>query len=148
MSEADHTYTQDPALTDRDKVRFLVGDTDESNRLLTDAEVAWLISEEPNVYLAAASAARSLAAKFAVLVDKAVGDLRISYSKRNDHYAKLAASLNARGNVRVPVPYAGGTSIDDKRAQVLDTDRAKPAFSRAMHDTDPTAETKKPREDL
>ena len=75
------TYSGDPASTPRDKVRFLVGDTDTDNQLINDAEIAFLIAEwGTDYYFVAIQACHAIAGKFQAKSDgsKSVGDLSIS----------------------------------------------------------------------
>ena len=44
----DWTYSEDPASNAKDKVRFLIGDTDPADPQLKDAEILFLISSESN----------------------------------------------------------------------------------------------------
>lgn len=90
------TYSGDPATNDKDKVRFLIGDTDQTDQLLQDEEITYLLSETPNVLLVASRAAKAIAAKFSRQADKAVGDLRISLSQKAQAYMALAADLEKR----------------------------------------------------
>lgn len=128
------SYSGDPSSSDRDAVRFLCGDTDTTNQLLTDEEIDWILTEESNVYLAAAQACGSIASTFASKADKSVGDLRISYESIQKQYADRSAKLQSRGAVRSAMPYAGGISKNDKETVEEDTDRVVPAFERDIHD--------------
>jgi hypothetical protein len=125
-------YSGDPADSSGDMVRFLVGDTNTTDQQITDEEIAWLLTEESTVYLAAAAAARAIGAKYARQVDKAVGDLRLSASQRAAHYRDLAATLTRRAQIAGAVPFAGGISAASKQTLNDDTDRVRPAFSRDM----------------
>lgn len=130
-------YTGDPANVPGDAVRLNVGDTDNDALQFTDAEIAFFLSQgAANVLVASIGAAHALAAKYARRVDKAVGDLRISYSHLQKHYAELAGRLEydlakspAGGS-----PYAGGISIADKDSNRADTDRPRPDFYRGIQD--------------
>jgi hypothetical protein len=107
-------WTYDPDITtDRDKVRLLIGDTITTDQQLQDGEIAFFLSEESNVYRAAARACQSLAALYARKVDKAVGDLKISASQRQKAYAALAKDLWIKGGVS-GIPSAGGVYVADK----------------------------------
>ncbi len=128
------TYNGDPSTSDRDAIRYLVGDTDTTDQQTTDEEIAWILTEEPNVYFAAARAARTISAKFARKADKTVGDLSIKYSQSRDHYDMLAKDLEVRGAVRAGSVYAGGISKTDKETVEEDDDRVKPSFKRGIHD--------------
>ena len=86
-----------PAGSDRDKVRFLIQDTDSTNPHMTDEEINWLITEWADVYDAAANAADILAGSYAHKADysKSVGDLTLSetFSTQSERFSSLATSL-------------------------------------------------------
>jgi len=122
-------YSGDPTSSTRDEVRFLIGDTDSTDAQLQDLEVDYLLTKYTTAAKAALAACLALASKYARLCDKAVGDLRISYSQRQKHYLDLARELRARVAVR---PYAGGLSASEKESVNDDTDRIVPAFQRDL----------------
>jgi hypothetical protein len=128
------TYGGDPSANARDEVRFLVGDTDTTDQLVTDEEIAYAVAQEATNRGAAARVAQALAAKFARYVDKAVGDLRNAYSKRYDQFRTLASELSMDASTQSASAYCGGIGVDDKEAVEEDTDRVEPAFSVGMHD--------------
>ena len=129
------TYGGDPLANTRDELRFLVGDTDTSNQLLNDAEIAYANAQFPgNVKLAAAYAAKAIAAIFSRRADKQVGDLRITYSQQMKQYLDLAKKFEAEGSRAGARPYAGGITVSDKQAVNLDADRVKPSFRRGEFD--------------
>lgn len=86
-----------PATSDRDKVRFLIQDTDSTAPHMTDEEINWLISEWADVYDAAANAADVLAGQYAHRADysKSVGDLSLNetFSTQSQRFAALASNL-------------------------------------------------------
>jgi hypothetical protein len=86
-----------PATSDRDKVRFLIQDTDSTAPHMTDEEINWLISEWADVYDAAANAADVLAGQYAHRADysKSVGDLSLNetFSTQSQRFAALATNL-------------------------------------------------------
>lgn len=101
------TYGGDPAANSRDKVRFLIGDTDTLNQLLQDAEITFLLNQwNSDAYVAAAHACDALAAKFAAKSDysRSVGDLSIStqYGQQADRYRQLGAQLMAQASAAAP----------------------------------------------
>lgn len=126
------SYSGDPAANPKDAVRFYLGDTDPDDPQLQDEEILFLVQKfAGNVYLAAADAARGLAGKYSRRADKAVGDLRLSFSQQAQNYWELAKRLQTEAGKRA-VPYAGGISKSDKKTQEEDTDRVRPAFKRGM----------------
>lgn len=126
------TYGGDPAANDRDKIRFLVQDTDVVDQLLSDEEIAWLLTKN-GVQESAAEAAEAIAAKFSRKADTTVGEVRVALGQRAEGYRKLAASLRARTGIEAEV-YAGGLSRDEKTSDAEDTDLVQPTFTRGQMD--------------
>jgi hypothetical protein len=98
-----------PANSDRDKVRFLIQDTDTTRQLMSDEEIAWLISEWNDVYEAAANAADALAAKFTGKADysKSVGDLSLNetFSSQSQGFKELAKNIRANRHRKYTVSW-------------------------------------------
>lgn len=150
------SYSQDPSSRNRDKVRFLVGDTDETDQLLTDQEVdisitdlgltptaAPVASELNTLRRAAANLADAIAINFARDVDTRNMSLSISKSQRVQAFKECARRL--RGLAGVPQTedgataqpaemFVGGLSISDKIDRSNNSDEVQPAFSRGMDD--------------
>jgi hypothetical protein len=79
------TYTYDPRLpTDKDWVRFLVGDRNMEQAVLSDEEIRATLSIVSNVYCAAALCAQTAVARTGGVVEKQVGDLTIKYSDQDN----------------------------------------------------------------
>lgn len=131
------TYTSDPANSDLDAIRLLIGDTNTSDQQLQDSEINWFDSAHGNIYSAAAAAARTIASKYARLVDKYVGDLRLQYSQRQKAYLALADQLDAQALVTVGAsPYLGGNSVSEKETEYEDTSKVQPYFAREQFDNE------------
>lgn len=124
------TYSGNPGSSSRDAVRFLVGDTNSRAQKLQDGEIDWLVSQYTNVYKAAGYAARAIAAKFADLVDKSLGDFRLAYSQRQQAYLNMAKTYLNQAAARTAMPYAGGISRSDKMIDQMNTDLEQPTFYR------------------
>lgn len=125
------SYSGDPSSSNQDAVRFAIGDTDSTDQLMTDEEIAYLLTGS-TVTAASIAACEALAAKFARQVDRSVGNLSLSSSQRAKQFTELAATLRRRTGY-LARPYAGGISVADKETRDLDTDRVKPVFSRSQH---------------
>ena len=106
------TYSGNPAASNRDAVRFLVADTDSTDPLITDEEIAYLLVLYTEAPSAAVGAARAIAAKFSRESDQArtIGDLTLSESLSQkstqshhlgDHLAGLASGITSP-----PIPIA------------------------------------------
>ena len=123
-------YSGNPSSSDKDAVRFLVGDTNTADQLVTDEEITWALTEG-GVYYAAATVARSIAASFSRRVDFEVSkDLKVFYAKAAGNYNTLADKYAAKASRVSAMPYAGGISVSDKETQEADTDRVEPVFSK------------------
>jgi hypothetical protein len=153
------TYSGDPRDSDRDAVRFLIGDTNESDQLVSDEEIAYMLLSM-SVYRAAALAATGISKAFAGKASsKTVGSLSLKngFEKKADSYKDLAARLDGmanKGALTSFVAYAGGISSADKQANEYDSDWEKPSFYRGIHDNpgaltpfrgDPTSSTEEYR---
>jgi hypothetical protein len=123
----------DPATSDRNKVRFLTGDTNEGDQLLQDEEVDFLLAEQSDPDLAAVDAAEAIAAKFARQADTQNEGLAISASQRSKAYRDIAKELRSRVDVRAEI-FAGGLTVSGKDTMADDTDAIQPAFKRGQDD--------------
>lgn len=127
------SYSGDPADSDKDQVRFRVGDTDTTDQLVSDEEILWAISAEPSTIYASALILENLAARFARQANKWVGDLRLELSDRAKAYERQAKQLRQQASITSGgIPFAGGISISDKDSYRDDTDRVRPSFHRDM----------------
>lgn len=128
------TFTStDVSGTSRDQIRTYIGDTDSSDQLLSDEQIALALTDGGEVRTAASIAADFVAAKFARKADKSIGDLSISYAQMAKHYADLASRLRASASREV-LPYFGGISETAKDTRESDTDRVKPGITITMMD--------------
>lgn len=123
------TYTGDPSVSTRDKVRFLIGDTEEATAHFQDEEITYLISEWGDAYSAAQAAAEILAGRYAhkAQSSKSVGDLSISesYSSASAEFRALAESLSAqskrKGGAKVPIPRANANALKSTANRIYET---------------------------
>ena len=79
----------------KNSVRFLVGDTDESDPQTQDEEIHFALNQSAdNLYYAAALVADTIAASYARLVTSEVDrTIRVRYSDRQAQYRALAKDL-------------------------------------------------------
>ena len=124
----------DPALSTLYQVRYLVGDTDTSEQLASDEEIAWQLTENPNVRLAAAEVADAIALQFSRQATLRSGDTSVDYTARAKQYATLAKQLRQRAGLRGAIPYAGGLSLAERDTNAAKADRVQPAFTRTLGD--------------
>lgn len=130
------TYV-DPSSGDRDKVRFLIQDTDSTDPHLQDAEITFLLSTWGNIYAAAAYGAEAIATQYAHKTNysRSIGDLSISesYATSAAEFRELSKSLKAQEldffppSVKINASAIMATA--DKLVQTYKTD-----FYTGMHD--------------
>jgi hypothetical protein len=110
------------SLSERDKVRLEVGDTDSTDPLLYDDEIDALLTNRSvvtstggtvfNVPAAAADAAGAIAAKYARQFDFASDGQNFQRAQRVGHYQALEQTLRKRaGGQSVPFRLAGTATV-------------------------------------
>lgn len=127
-------YT-DPLSSDKDTVRYLVGDTDEHDPLTQDEEILWQLQQYPEVRQAAVAVAQQLATKFARYASVRNGDTQVDWNARAQQYRQIAQDLQAQTAALLAIPYAGGISQSDKQSVLDNTDRVHPSFTTRLHDS-------------
>jgi hypothetical protein len=120
------TYSGDPTSSDRDKVRFLIGDTDTNDQLLQDGEIDYLITLKGSAEGAAYQACATLMAKYAREVDYAIGPEKAQASQRLENFKKVMESLR-----QLNIGTYAAPSFQDPLAEGAD-----PIFDIGMHDAE------------
>jgi len=132
------SYSWNPASSERDTVRFLVGDTDTNDQKVANEEITYALSVWSTVELAAALVLYSLAAKFSSSVSTSFGGVSTSCSDVAKAYAERASALDPMGLVTSRgshvLPSFGGRSVGEKESLNSDTDAVQPSFYRGMDD--------------
>lgn len=111
------SYSGDPSDSDKDKVRFLLGDTDMSGGCrLCDEEIEYLLETHETPERAAYYGALTLVTKYAGKMTKAVGSVRIEYGELFNHYQELAKALAgtfgiAIGAAKAAAPWANDNAL-------------------------------------
>ena len=125
------TYVDPITGGNRDKVRFLLGDTNSADPLFTDEEIAYLLAEWTDVYEASRQGCFVLISKFTRLADstsKSVGDISVSesYANKSSEYKLLADNLLQRKMLKSPPrPRANAQALqstDDRQVTDYHTD--------------------------
>jgi len=127
------TYTNNPAGSQRDEVRLTVGDTDASDPLVSDEEIAYALTKTGSVLGASAQMARAIAAKFARLVTSAVGSVSESASDLWQHYKELADELELQA-ATLSMPSFGGLTVGEHLSDAQDTGLVQAANKRDQFD--------------
>lgn len=116
-------YSGNPASSSRDEVRFLVGDTDNGQLELSDAEIDFLLVQAGGAARHAAPlAADALASKFAKQVTYSTGRVSRQLGDKAKQMRELAAALR-REAARYVVPISTGqdpaADLEDAQNQAL-----------------------------
>jgi hypothetical protein len=98
-------YTSNPATVGTDLIRLLIGDTDNADLLLLDAEVTYFYNAF-GAYLGAVRACEAIAAKFSREVNSSLGELSESAAGKAQAYSQRATEL-----MQVYMQTLSGTSI-------------------------------------
>jgi hypothetical protein len=129
-------YSGNPNNNFEDAVRYLLGDTDPSNELITDSEIAYLVTSfGSSAVRVAAQAARMLGHRYAHRASQSIGRVSVQWGEVAAQMAALAADLETRIGLDA-VPFAGGISIDQVAEELDDDDRPASMFDLGMHDVD------------
>lgn len=90
-----YTYSFDPSTSPKDAVRFLCQDTDMTTGAvrLADEEINFILSQQSNVFLAAAACADTIAGYWAKVQNTRIGPLNIQRSQAVTFYQAVAARL-------------------------------------------------------
>lgn len=128
-----------PADSEKDAVRFLLGDTDSDDQLIQDEEIIFLLEERQDRYHAAADAAEQIAGRFSREVNQSADGLSWSGSSLQQQFFDLAEKLRKMGRRARRsgfAPYAGGLSKREREMDDADQDLYKGHFRSHMHDND------------
>lgn len=131
------SYSGNPADSDLDALRFLVGDTDEDTPLIQDEEIDYILTLFPTTsgmanYKAAAVISRQIAAYYGKKMTKTVGSLSLQWGERYRNYLELAKMFEeldnnpsyGNGSIAAPVLFGGGPTYlgtDDSPTHYQDT---------------------------
>lgn len=134
------SYSGDPNKSAKDQCRFLLGDTDSQDQLLSDQEINWALGVYGNTPInACIRLAEGIIAKFSRLANEQVGQVRIDFKQKAEGYRALLRDLRSRLTMENATPYAGGISVADKQTVAMNSDRVRPDFTKHMMENDQIA---------
>ena len=122
-------------VTEKDQVRFLLQDTDCTSNIFEDEEIAGVLTQEANIYMAAACLLDTgINTSSGSLSSKKVGDLSLAFGLAETR--QRIKDLRAKGKSRYEMPSFPAEFRDAKRDLREDTYRVSPQFTKEMHDID------------
>ena len=89
------TYGGNPQNSDLDRLRFLCGDTQQADPLITDEELNFLLGRAGSPEAAAPEAAQAIMLKLSREVDYTLGPEQVKASQRLTNYQKVWNALQA-----------------------------------------------------
>ena len=111
------TYGGDPSASKSDWLRFVIGDTDVTKVILTDAEVSYIIETYKSEKAILAAAFRQCANHYArTLVKRTLGPQSEDATKRHEYYARMADKYEKeQGYAGIPpLPEYAAEKVFDK----------------------------------
>lgn len=114
------SYGGDPSKSLKDAVRFEIGDTEADFGILSDEEIAYVLTLEPNALSAAARCCEVITRKLAKDPNMSIGKTKIDNASATAQYLELARDLRKRANM-----LSSGFGI---------ANIPLPTFDRGMHD--------------
>lgn len=131
------SYSGDPSRSATDATRFLIGDTDAAEPLLTDLEIQYFLNLYNQVPLnAGIRCCETIMTKFARQADESVGSVRITFSQRSKAYANMRDELQRRVAIEGATPFCGGISRTQVQQTEQNSDRVRPDFTKHMMEND------------
>lgn len=117
-------YKGDPSTSNIDAVRFLLGDVDEDSYEFEDEEISWGLTQETDIWFAAALLADTRVAKYSGQpTSKTIGETSVTYGDRTMKFTSLASQLRSSRRQMAVTPWAGGWKKSQKDAMDADDDR-------------------------
>lgn len=115
-------FTSDPTNNPIDRIRLMIGDTDECDEGLTDEVYTYLLTTYPTEKQAALEALKYLVAKYAGYVTEKAGGLFVKGSDKHKQYSDLLDKITKDPSfsfLKAGTPFAGGIYKDDMLANSL-----------------------------
>ena len=126
---------EDLSASQKDQVRFLIGDTNTNDQQLQDEEIQFSLTIRASIWGAAATCCESISANLSRKADTTTGELRTLYSSLSRAYHARSMAYEGKSvEMGGALPFAGGISIAQKILAETDLDRVQPAFNRNMTD--------------
>lgn len=119
--------------TNKDKVRFRIGDTDSNRELLSDEEIDAVLTAKPSVLPASMECVEAILAKIARDIDRNAAGISSSRSQAFTHYKDLLIKLG-REMLTESEMFVGGLSKSAKRGFEADSDFVQPSFDIGQFD--------------
>lgn len=96
------SYSGDPSSSPKDSLRFVLGDTDSTDMLLTDEELNYTLTKYTSEGRAAIASCKAIIAKLAKECDNKLGPAEVKASQRVSAYTVLLKELSKSCGMNAP----------------------------------------------
>jgi len=130
-------WTYNPALLSTSplmQLRLEIGDTDSTDQLLADEEIAYAITVEATLNGTQARCCDIIARKFARLTSNTLGPSKIEAQQKYEHYRREATRLR-KMDIMLNAPFVSGTTWSEEA--VPDSDVKPKVFGIDMMNAEP-----------
>lgn len=135
------SFNYNPSLnSDKDRVRFMLGDTDSKKPLFQDEELKYLLTAWTAPEQAAIAGARQLAARFSRLADTTIETVSVAHSQKARAFLDLANQLEKQYDKSASGssgPSATGISLAAMDDVYQDTDRPQDDTIKGLFENPP-----------
>lgn len=101
------SYSGSPDSSDKDEVRFLIGDTDTDEQLLTDEEINYLVDKHDGIWGACAEACETIVSQYSKRSDVGLGGgMDSELSQKVEHFRSLADEFRRKA-AGAHIPFDG-----------------------------------------
>jgi hypothetical protein len=125
------SYSGNPNDSEKDAVRFLIGDTNSKDKQITDCEIEYYLQQEGSVLEAAICCVQGLIALYARDFDN---ELKTMSAQVTANYREMLKSLKQKRTNNIDLIYAGGLTCSDKNIDRKNPDMVQPMFTRHTGD--------------
>jgi len=132
------SYTGNPGDSDKDLIRYMVGDINEADPEVQDEEIQYEIDKgiADGTYSAlgaSISILRSILARYKNMMDEKVGDVDVKWSQRYSNTKDLLDNFEEElSKTSLGSAYGGGISVSNKSTNTSNIDRVNPSFTRTF----------------
>ncbi len=132
------SYTGNPGDSDKDLIRYMVGDINEADPEVQDEEIQYEIDKgvADGTYSALGTSIdilRRILARYKNMMDEKVGDVDVKWSQRYSNTKDLLSNYEEEFSKNsIGSAYGGGISCTNKDANTSNPDRVNPSFTRAF----------------
>lgn len=128
------SYTGNPSTNDVDALRLRLGDIYDDFEILADADYQYFLDQFESINRAVIPAAQAILFKLTRWTRERTGDIEVYGSDWAKQYRSAVLDMikNPDLNPVIAMPYAGGISRSDMRANDADTDTVRPSAYEGM----------------